>query len=240
MAGRGIFTATAHQDDLASPRRAALKRPLLACGVLSSVLYIAMNAFVPVLYEGYSAISQTVSELSAIGAPTRPLWVWLGTIYAVLVVAFGSGVWISADRNRSLQVAAALLVVDGLFSLYWPPMHMRGAAFTLTDALHIVWSIVTVLMMMLAIGFAASTLGRRFGIYSIATMLILVLFGALTAMDGPRIASNLPTPWVGVWERISIAAFMFWVILFAVTLLRRGTLAPGSSVPRLAGATGLQ
>jgi hypothetical protein len=26
---------------------AALKRPLLACGVLSSLLYIAMNAFVP-------------------------------------------------------------------------------------------------------------------------------------------------------------------------------------------------
>ena len=240
MAIRAIFAAIAHQDDLASPWRAVLNRSLLACGILASVLYIAMNVFVPMLYEGYRATSQTVSELSAIGAPTRPLWVWLGTIYAVLVVAFGSGVWISADRNRSLQVAAALLVVDGLFSLYWPPMHMRGAAFTLTDALHIVWSIVTVLMMMLAIGFAASTLGRRFGIYSIATMLILVLFGALTGMDGPRIASNLPTPWVGVWERISIAAFMFWVILFAVTLLRRGTLAPGSSVPRLAGATGLQ
>jgi hypothetical protein len=60
-------------------------------------------------------------------------------------------------------------------------------------------------------------------------MLILVLFGWLTGMDGPRIASNLPTPWVGVWERISIAAYMLWVILFAVALLLREGRARSSS-----------
>jgi hypothetical protein len=193
---------------------------LLVCGILSPLLYVAMNALVPMLFEGYSLASQTVSELSAIGAPTRPLWVWLGTVYSLLVVAFGVGVWRSAGRNRPLRVVGGLMVVDGVVSLYWPPMHLRGAGFTLTDTMHIIWTIVTVLLMMLAIGFGAAAFGKRFCLYSIATMVILVVFGALTGMDGPRIAANLPTPWVGVWERIGIAAFMLWVVVLAMILLR--------------------
>jgi len=196
------------------------RKSLLICGILSSLLYVAMNVFVPLQWEGYSSASQTVSELSAIGAPTRPLWVWLGTVYSLLVAAFGWGVWKSAGRNRPLRVVGGLMIVDGILSLYWPPMHLRGAEFTLTDTMHIVWAMVTVLLMMLAIGFGAAAFDKRFRAYSIATMVILVVFGALTGMDGPRIAANLPTPWVGVWERISIVAFLLWVVVLAFALLR--------------------
>ena len=45
------------------------RKLLLACGILASLLYTGMNALVPALFEGYSMASQTVSELSAIGAP---------------------------------------------------------------------------------------------------------------------------------------------------------------------------
>jgi len=41
------------------------------------MLYGAMIVSVGMLWEGYRSASQTVSELSAIGAPTRPLWVVL-------------------------------------------------------------------------------------------------------------------------------------------------------------------
>ena len=195
-------------------------RSLLVCGILSSLLYLAMNVFVPLGFDGYSATSQTVSELSAIGAPTRPIWVWLGTVYSLLLVAFGWGVRKSTGRNRPLRVVGTLILIDGIVSLYWPPMHLRGAEFTLTDAMHIIWAAVTVLLMMLAIGFGAAAFGKHFRLYSIATMVILVVFGALTGMDGPRFAANLPTPWVGVWERINIAAFMLWVVVLAMILLR--------------------
>ena len=62
---------------------------LLLCGVLSSLLYVAMTIVVPMYWESYSSASQTVSELSAIGAPTRSLWVPLGLAYTLLVAAFG-------------------------------------------------------------------------------------------------------------------------------------------------------
>ena len=73
--------------------------------------------------------------------------------------------------------------------------------------------------MMLAIGFGAASFGKRFRRYSVATLVILVASGVLTGLDGPRIAANLPTPWVGVWERINIGVFLLWVVVVALALL---------------------
>jgi hypothetical protein len=202
-----------------------MRRFLLACGVLSSLLYVAMNVLVAMQWESYSSLSQTVSELSAIGAPTRGLWVPLGVAYTLLVTAFACGVLASAHRNRRLRVAGMLMVAYGLLGLAWPPMHLRetlaaGGA-TLTDTLHIVFAMVTVLLMLLAMGYGAAAFGTRFRRYSIATIVILTAFGALTGMSAPRLSENLPTPWLGVWERIDIGVFLLWVIVLATTLLRQ-------------------
>jgi hypothetical protein len=64
-----------------------------------------------------------------------------------------------------------------------------------------------------------------------ATIVIFVVFGTLTGIDGPRIAANLPTPWVGVWERINIGAFLAWVVVLAVALLRRQRMAARPLLP---------
>jgi hypothetical protein len=62
--------------------------------------------------------SQTVSELFAIGA--------LGIVYTLRVDAFGSGVWVSARRNRPLCIVGALKVASGIIGLGWSPMHQRA------------------------------------------------------------------------------------------------------------------
>ncbi len=77
------------------------------------------------------------------------------------------------------------MVAHGVIGLFWPPMHMRGAEFTLTDTTHIVFAIMTVLLMLLAIGFGAAAFGKRCRLYSIATIALLVVFGALTGLDAP-------------------------------------------------------
>jgi hypothetical protein len=181
-----------------------------------------MTILVAMQWEDYSSASQTVSELSAIGAPTRPLWVPLGIVYTLLVAVFGWGVLVSADRRSPLRVVGGLMVAYGVVGLAWPfaPMHLRGAAFTLTDAMHIALGIVTVLLMLLAMGFGAAALGRTFRLYSIASIAISVAFGVLTGLDSPRIAANLPTPWIGIWERVIIGAFLLWVVVLAFALLR--------------------
>jgi len=85
--------------------------------------------------------------------------------------------------------------------------------------MHLALGGVTVVLMLLAIGFGAAAFGTRFRFYSIASLVILVAFGGLTFVDAPRIAANLPTPWVGVWERINIGVFLLWVVVLAMTLL---------------------
>ncbi len=138
----------------------------LACGIVASLLYIVMNVSIPLQWQGYSFASRMISELSAIDAPTRSLWVPLGFIYTTLMLAFGWGVWVSARGNRPLRIAGALIFIYSVIGLAWPPMHQRevvaaGGA-TLTDTLHIVWSAAWVTFMLAAIAFAAAGLGKRF------------------------------------------------------------------------------
>lgn len=198
---------------------------LLRCGILSSLLYVAINVFVPMGFEGYDCATYTVSELSAIGAPTRPVWVVLATGYILLFAAFGWGVLRSAAGNRRLRILGGLILAYCFFNLYWPPMHLRevlaAGQGTLTDTLHLVWAGVTILFMMLMMGFGAAALGKRFRRYTIASMALHILFGVLTSLEAPNVQANGPTPWIGVWERINIGIFLLWVAVLAVSLLRR-------------------
>lgn len=219
----------------ARPGHSAAGEPrsvLLVCGIYSALLYAAMLVFVPAQWEGYSSASQTISELSAIGAPTRPLWITLGLFYTGLVIAFGWGVRLSAGRSRPLRLAGALIVASGAVGLFWPPMHLRGTAPTLTDTLHIVFAVAWNLLAVLTIVLAAAGLGRRFRAGSMATLALFLVFGTLTGLDGPRIAANLPTPWVGVWERVLVGTFLLWVVVLAVALLRGSAERPAGPPAR--------
>ena len=216
------------------PVSTLLTRILLFCGILSSLLYVAMNVFVAMQWPEYSSSSQTVSELSAIGAPTRKLWVGLSIPYTFLVMAFGWGVWRSARENNSMKVVGGLIITYGALGIGWPfvPMHLRetlaAGGGTWTDTAHIAFGIVTVLLMLVAMAIRIMVLGRNFRVYSIVSMLLLLLFGILTTREAPGISENLPTPWIGVWERINIGIFLIWVIVLATVLLR-GVVGSGTA-----------
>jgi Protein of unknown function (DUF998) len=205
-------------------QKVSLKKVLLSCGIISSLYYVAINVFVAMQYEGYNAASQAVSELSAIDAPTRSLWITLVTIYSILVMAFGWGVWQVAVQNRYLHMVGILMIVNTIIGLFWPPMHQRevlaAGGGTMTDTLHIAWTLITIPLWLLIMGLSAKAFGNRFRIYSIVTTVVLIVFGVKTGMYSSDMEANLPTPWMGVWERISIAAYMSWVIVFAMMLLR--------------------
>jgi len=213
------------------------RKLFLVCGILASLLYVATDMLAAMRWEGYSYTAQTISETFAIGAPTRPLVLLRGVAYSVLVIAFGLGVWGSASGKRPLRVAGGLLIGVAIVDLVAPflaPMHLRGAERTLTDTMHIVLASVDVLFILLIIGFGAFAFGKAFRLYSIGTILVVVVFGTLAGLDGPRIAANLPTPWVGVTERISVFSYMLWLVVLASGLwrvqLQSGWRAPHDAV----------
>lgn len=198
----------------------AFTQVLLFCGLLSTVWYVVINVYVPTQYPGYSLSSLTVSELSAIGAPTRKLWVILVAFYPLLFIAFGLGILQSAGASKALRAVGWLIIGYSIFNIYWPPMHQRGTETTLTDTLHIVWAAITVMLMIIMMLVGSLAFGRRFRIYTFFSIATHFLFGILTGLEAPNIPINGPTPWIGTWERINIGIFMLWVAILSVMLMR--------------------
>ena len=203
-----------------------LRKALLVCGVLSSLLYVGADLLAAVRYPDYHGFtSQAISELTAVGAPTKGLVEPLFIAYDILIIAFGVGVWASAGRKRALHLVGGLLVgigAAGLVAMPFTPMNLRGTGNLSTDAPHIAVTGVIVLFILSAIGFGASLVGRRFRLYSYATLATLLIFGAWSGFEAARLAAQQPTPWLGVVERIHVGAYLLWVLVLAVALLRSG------------------
>jgi hypothetical protein len=206
-----------------------VRKVLLVCGIVSSVWYVVTDILGTLRYPGYSYADQWFSELTAQGAPTRPLMIALNEFpYNLLVLAFATGVWEeSAGRTRAGRITATGLAgfaVFGFVTGVFFPMKTREALAagegTLRNAMHPVGTAVMSLFTVLAMGFGATLLGRRFRWYSIGTIVTLVVFGALTSLQAGRITTNEPTPWAGIEERINIYATMLWVAVLAIGLLR--------------------
>ncbi len=206
-------------------RTQSLTKYLLYCGILSALLYLGTDIIACYRWTEYSARAQVVSELIAIDAPTRPFVVPLFVVYALLVYAFGYGIWRSAGTSRALRVAALLIVckeILGVAITLWFPIHMRGMGETISDTMHGVLTMVGVFLCMFpAMGFAAAAFGRAFRIYSIATMALFVTCALLTGSQAAQLAANGPTPWLGLSERINIYAYMVWMCVLAVVMLKR-------------------
>lgn len=217
--------------------RTAIHRAALYCGILSSVLFVAVNVIVPLYYPGYSVVSQVPSELSAIGAPTEMLWSVLATPYMFLMFAFAWGIWRSAGDSRYLRIAGISMLGYAALGFLWPfaPMHQREVLAmgggTLQDTMHKALAVATQVFYMLALGFAAAALGKGFRIYSIITVVVLLIFGFLTFLEAPKVSTNEPTPMIGVWERINIGVFLLWVVVLAVILLKKDAGSKGAPGP---------
>ena len=227
--GRGVTIA--HPANTLTVQRA-----LLMCGVVSTVLYILIDLIGGLNYDGYSFANQAISELGAIGAPSKPIVDPLFLVYELLVLAFGVGVFrAAAGRSRALRVTGALLIAYGLIGLtplvFGSPdsfsMHQRGTGSLTTDTPHIVLTGVLVLMLLVSMAFGAFAFGARFQAYSFATLITVIMFGALTAPYAPHVAAGQPTPGLGIVERIDVYAAFLWVAVLSLALLRQPSAAQG-------------
>jgi hypothetical membrane protein len=209
-----------------------LRKILLACGVISSLLYVGADLLAAARHPEYhDFFTQAISELTAVGAPTKATVEPLLILYDLLIIAFGVGVLTWDSRGGPARLVGALLAGIGVFGLAGIPfaaMRMRGTGSLATDAPHLIVTAMIVVCILLAVGIGASLFGRRFQIYSYATLATLLAFGAMTGVQGARLAAGLPTPWLGAVERIHIGAYLLWVAVLAVALLRRPVLSGAS------------
>lgn len=207
-----------------------LQKVLLGCGIASSALYVAADIIGALRYPGYSYADYTFSELLAVGSPVRPIMIAFSAIpYSVLVTAFAIGVWRSSGTKRAARTTAIFLLcyaVAGAVTGVLFPMSTREALAAgeggFRNAMHPVGTMVMSLFLLVGMGFGATLFGRAFRYYTVITIIALILFGTLTSLQAGQMTANLPTPWMGIEERINIYATMVWIAILAITLLRNG------------------
>jgi hypothetical protein len=200
-----------------------LRQITLLCGILSSLLYVATDILASWSYEGYSIMDQNYSELLATGAPTRPFMLLVSIAFNLLLLIFAMGVWTLACPKRTAHITGASIVGYAILSMVTPSffqMDMRGAEITPLGSLHPPMTAVMSLFILLSMGFGAFLLDRRFRFYSLATIIILLVFGVLTSIQAPKLVAGQPTPWMGFTERINIYATMLWFAVLSIALFR--------------------
>ncbi|HEX5214755.1 MAG TPA: DUF998 domain-containing protein [Vicinamibacterales bacterium] len=200
------------------------RKVLLASGIAAPLLYAVADLVAGMQSSGYSFRDQTISELGAIGAPSRLIFSVLLTAVYALMTAFGVGVWKAAGTNSRLEAVGALLVGLGLLALTAGPfaaMRPRGAPQGFAGMLHLLEGMVAMLLVFSAMAIAATAFGWRFGVYTVTTIALALVLDGWAASEAPAIARGLATPWVGVKERVFWYGYQSWFIVLALVLLRR-------------------
>ena len=195
---------------------------LLVCGILAALIYIGSDIAAALSWEGYRYTDQSVSELRAIGSPTRSFLMPILSIYAMLEISFGFGVWKVANKKRSLLITSILLIalgiLDSMGSIF--SLNINEAAGSVTNNIHMAVTIITVLFIFLIIGFGATAYKKWFLFYSIGTILTLIVSGFVSFLNIQKFAAQQQGSWLGIVERINIYGYMLWVMVFAIVLLR--------------------
>ena len=89
------------------------------------------------------------------GTPTKSILSLAGVVDSTLVAAFGIGIWLSAQRSRSLRVVGALMLLPAATTPLW--MIFGEASLAAHIAL-----LVGILTWLGAMIFGATALGNRF------------------------------------------------------------------------------
>jgi hypothetical protein len=200
--------------------------PWLFAGVFAPLVYAAAVILGGRLTPGYSHLAHPISALSMAGAPAAAVLDPIFTVYNALMVVFAFALG-RAFRGRGLvlglgaPVLVALIGLTGiLMNVY--PMDPIGTPLTDAGRVHIWLAAIASVASMLAVLVVALPLRRdpqwrRFGGYALISMIVILASGAFAALAAAR-----ASPVMGLWERVTIGAFLQWVLVLALLLLARG------------------
>ena len=201
---------------------------LLFAGIVAAGLYVVGDVLSGLIYiydssRPYSFKDQWISELTALGSPVRPLMVTVITVHGLLGAAFAVGILRAAGQNRALRWVGWVLLAATALSIWihpFFPMSSRWLERSFTDTMHETLTFVWVPIIVVAVALSAVAYRGWFRFYSIATLLLMTGFGIASGIAIEGLEQN-DTPWAGAFERVNAYALMAWIVVLAVTVMRR-------------------
>ncbi len=195
-------------------------RSVMLTGILGSLIFIFNVLLGGFITPGYSHLRHAVSELTQSGAQNIVLLSAIFVVSAILMSVFGLAIYEKYNRLRKrVAIGGILIVLYGVQAVLLAsvfPQDPIGSAATLPGTMHLVVvgvSALCIVAAMLLIGFGvkqSSSHWRGFRVYSILSVLVMLLSGAST---GILIANDIAL--LGLVERITQLAYLQWFIVFA-------------------------
>lgn len=190
--------------------------------MVSVCLYILHVVLGGILWKGYSHLQQPISDLTAMGAPNRPLLQFIASLYGIFALLFAGTVAFSEGRKQhklvfwgsiTFMILHILSLSYGFFpedlpntkATFWGTMHI------VVTALIVPFTIATPLLF--GLGFRHELRWKSFGRFSILAGLLIICFGGLAAFF---FANKLP--YFGLIERLTIGVLQVWTFYFSFTL----------------------
>lgn len=200
----------------------APRKALLICGIAAALVIIAINLLPGALWPGYDFLTQSISELRAIGSPTRALAYPLVILFGVLMTAFGICLWLVGRGNGALRVTAVLLLgysLLGMADAIFFPMRVGASVALRENNLYSTPMALSVLCIVAAMGAGALAFRNWFRFYSLGTLAAFATLTLLSLFVFPKLAAE-PVVRVGLQERSMMFFNLLWVLLLALALRR--------------------
>ena len=187
------------------------------------VLHVLLGGF---LWDGYSHIEQTISELTGSGAPNAEWLRVLTVLYGVLAVAFSVVVYLLFEKyhvHRAARIGSVLLVLmhfTSLFGYALFPLEDNGAVLNMNNMMHLAVTAAIVILTVAAIfsigfGLLKTRYFKAMGVFTVVCGLVLILSGIAT----PVVLNN-GVPVAGLVERINIFTLQLWMFVLSIFLYK--------------------
>src|SRR5579872_5678516 len=93
---------------------AQLSKIVLIAAAIAAVLFLATDLLGLGRWKGYDYVHQSISDLTAIGSPTRSWAVPLTLGHNLALLLAGVAIWLLPGRNIALRITASLLIVTAI------------------------------------------------------------------------------------------------------------------------------
>ena len=190
-------------------------------GVISFLSYTAAVVFSPMAYPGYNWMAQAVSDLSAVNAPSRMLWIQLASLHGVcgIVSIMAVCIFIQGKLNKVLRIGLYCFATMNWISFtgysMFPLLDSSMSGTSMQDKMHLVVTILVVIfsiasLVLIMIGGYRKKAYRSLAVWATIALLLMFL--------GSIGSGIVPIEYFGIPERFSVFAATGFNMILGVYL----------------------